>query len=164
LYSKSSNVNIEAEVAIIDQKQADGELVSKGPIAPVSTILLTTAKWSITSFVYHCGGLQSEHPARVSLEKMKVEILEIRIAERLGNCSPMATSRLMLGGRKHLSSFLSNKHDILKRVRALVGAILESIDCKVRTQKLKDSLNPFTKYELGIQQTDLSTINNWNIR
>lgn len=74
LYSKSSNVNIEAEVAIIDQKQANVEPVNKSSIASVSTILLTTAKWSITSFVYHFGGLQSEHPVRVYLEKMKVEI------------------------------------------------------------------------------------------
>jgi hypothetical protein len=88
-----SNVNIEAESVIIDQKQANGELVSKDPIAPVSTILPTSAKWSITFFVHHCVGLQSEHPARVYLEKIQVEITQIRIAERLGNCSPMATSK-----------------------------------------------------------------------
>jgi hypothetical protein len=49
------------------------------------------------------------------------------------------------------------------RVRAMVGAILENINTKISTRKLKESLNPLTKFELGLKQTDLSTINNWNI-
>lgn len=49
------------------------------------------------------------------------------------------------------------------RVRALVGAILENTNSKVNGQKLKDSLNPLTKFSLGLKQTDLPTINNWNI-
>jgi hypothetical protein len=49
------------------------------------------------------------------------------------------------------------------RVRAMVGAILENINTKISTRKLKESLNPLTKFELGLKQTDLATINNWNI-
>lgn len=49
------------------------------------------------------------------------------------------------------------------RVRALLGAILENMNSKVSTQKLKDSLNPLTKFKLGLKQTDLATINNWYI-
>jgi predicted transcriptional regulator of viral defense system len=49
------------------------------------------------------------------------------------------------------------------RVRALLGAILENFKNKVDTNKLKDSLNPFTKIKLGLKVTDLPNINNWNI-
>ena len=45
----------------------------------------------------------------------------------------------------------------------MVGAILENINTKISTRKLKESLNPLTKFELGLKQTDLATINNWNI-
>ena len=49
------------------------------------------------------------------------------------------------------------------RVRALVGAMLESLEIKVNTDKLKESLNPLTKIKLGLKESDLSTIKNWNI-
>ncbi|PKP29597.1 MAG: hypothetical protein CVU00_14820 [Bacteroidetes bacterium HGW-Bacteroidetes-17] len=49
------------------------------------------------------------------------------------------------------------------RVRALVGAILENQRIKANTDKLKESLNPLTKIKLGLKETDLNTIKNWNI-
>ena len=49
------------------------------------------------------------------------------------------------------------------RVRALVGALLESLEINVNTDKLKESLNPLTKIKLGLKESDLSTIKNWNI-
>lgn len=49
------------------------------------------------------------------------------------------------------------------RVRALVGTILEQINSKASVQKLKESLNPLTKFKLGIKPIDLPTINHWNI-
>jgi hypothetical protein len=49
------------------------------------------------------------------------------------------------------------------RVRALLGAILESIDSNINTTKLKESINPLTKFKLNLKKTDLQTINNWNI-
>lgn len=49
------------------------------------------------------------------------------------------------------------------RVKALLGAVLENINSQVSTSKLKQSLNPLTKFELGIKKSVLPTINNWNI-
>lgn len=49
------------------------------------------------------------------------------------------------------------------RVRALLGAILDNMDNNIETSKLKDGLNPLTKFRLGLNQKDLPTIKNWNI-
>jgi hypothetical protein len=49
------------------------------------------------------------------------------------------------------------------RVRALLGAMLQNIDENRNTQKLKESLNPITKFELGLQERDLPTLKNWYI-
>jgi len=49
------------------------------------------------------------------------------------------------------------------RVRALLGAILENTNSIVKLQKLKESLNPLSSYELGLKESDLPTIKNWNI-
>ncbi|MEO6686042.1 MAG: DUF6088 family protein [Dyadobacter sp.] len=50
------------------------------------------------------------------------------------------------------------------RVRALLGAILEDIKNKTDLSKLKESLNPLTKFELGIPNAALKTTSNWNIQ
>ena len=50
------------------------------------------------------------------------------------------------------------------RVRALTGAILEYLNIQVNTEKLKQSLNPFTKIQLGLKESELPTIQNWNIK
>lgn len=50
------------------------------------------------------------------------------------------------------------------RVRALLGAILENINQDNEIKKLADSLNPLTKYEIGINKTILPSIENWNIK
>jgi predicted transcriptional regulator of viral defense system len=50
------------------------------------------------------------------------------------------------------------------RVRALVGAILESLGKKnQRLDKLKNSLNPLSTFELGIKEQELPTKSNWYI-
>lgn len=49
------------------------------------------------------------------------------------------------------------------RVRALIGAILENTVNNINTKKLKNSLNPLTKYKLGLKEKDLPTIKNWYI-
>lgn len=49
------------------------------------------------------------------------------------------------------------------RVRALLGAMLQNIDENRSTQKLKESLNPITKFELGLKERDLPTLKNWYI-
>lgn len=50
------------------------------------------------------------------------------------------------------------------RVRALTGAILEYLNIQVNTEKLKQSLNPLTKIQLGLKESELPTIQNWNIK
>lgn len=49
------------------------------------------------------------------------------------------------------------------RVRALVGAILEDLGNRKMLTPLKESLNPFTKINLGIDSVVLPTKENWNI-
>ncbi len=50
------------------------------------------------------------------------------------------------------------------RVRALLGAILEQLNQKGGIEKLKESLNPLTYFNLGLRKTSLKTALNWNIR
>ena len=51
------------------------------------------------------------------------------------------------------------------RVRALLGAILESQMASSKDiKKLKESLNPLTTIKVGLKESDLPTINNWNIK
>ena len=50
------------------------------------------------------------------------------------------------------------------RVRALLGAILENNGkSKNVTKALLNSINPLTKIELGLNTSDLPTVENWNI-
>lgn len=49
------------------------------------------------------------------------------------------------------------------RTRALLGALLEDIGINQPLEKLKTSLNPFTKYKLGINDTILPTASKWNV-
>lgn len=47
-------------------------------------------------------------------------------------------------------------------VRALTGALLERIGCD--SARIKETLNPFTKYSLGISASTLPNKSNWNIK
>ena len=49
------------------------------------------------------------------------------------------------------------------RTRALVGAILKEIGLWEKSYILKESLNPITKYKIGISIDNLPTKNYWNI-
>lgn len=49
------------------------------------------------------------------------------------------------------------------RVRALLGAMLEQLKQTNEIEKLMESLNPLTKYKLGIKIEYLPTALNWNI-
>jgi hypothetical protein len=49
------------------------------------------------------------------------------------------------------------------RTRALLGAMLETIDNTIDTKALKESLNPLTKVKIGLTENELSTVNNWYI-
>ena len=50
------------------------------------------------------------------------------------------------------------------RVRAFLGAILEEIQSGLELNPLKESLNPFTKFALGFNNSLLKTASNWNIQ
>lgn len=50
------------------------------------------------------------------------------------------------------------------RVIAFLGAIIEDMSIKVQIDKLKNNLNPLTKYSLGINSKILSTVNKWGIK
>jgi len=49
------------------------------------------------------------------------------------------------------------------RTRALLGAILENLNLKMDLSELNNSLNPLTKINLSIKETELPTIKKWNI-
>lgn len=49
------------------------------------------------------------------------------------------------------------------RTRALIGAILKEIGLREQSYKLKETLNPLTKYKIGIKTTTLTTKKYWNI-
>lgn len=49
------------------------------------------------------------------------------------------------------------------RVRALLGAILSEEGSSVNLTKLKESLNPLSTYDYGLGQSDLSSVQYWNI-
>jgi hypothetical protein len=92
----------------------------------------------------------------------------IKDIKKIPDC-PVANAVKILG--KKLESFNDKKLDELikyailypPRVRALLGAMLENIDANVDTLNLKESLNPITKFELGLKETDLPTLKNWYI-
>lgn len=64
---------------------------------------------------------------------------------------------------KQISEMIKYALSYPPRVKTLLGAVLENINSQVSTSKLKQSLNPLTKFELGIKKSVLPTINNWNI-
>ena len=49
------------------------------------------------------------------------------------------------------------------RTKALLGAIMENLKININLKELKGSINPLTKVNLFIKETDLPTIKNWNI-
>ncbi len=49
------------------------------------------------------------------------------------------------------------------RVRAFLGALLENLNLTENINSLKESLNPFSEYDFGIEEI-LPTAENWNIK
>jgi hypothetical protein len=50
------------------------------------------------------------------------------------------------------------------RVRAFVGSVLENIDETLDLINLKKSINPLSKYKVGITSRLLTNANNWNLK
>jgi hypothetical protein len=53
--------------------------------------------------------------------------------------------------------------DFTPRTRALVGALLEELDCKKYTDIIKQSLNSTTTFRLGIDESVLKNAREWKI-
>jgi hypothetical protein len=86
---------------------------------------------------------------------------------RIPDCSVKQAVKRMNAIIKGLS--LKEKKELIRyaffypaRVRALLGAILENMNLNLNLNELKSSLNPLTKRKIGIKETDLPTIKNWN--
>ncbi|KPA12663.1 hypothetical protein MHK_007129, partial [Candidatus Magnetomorum sp. HK-1] len=63
-----------------------------------------------------------------------------------------------------LSSTPLNTHPEFPRVRAFLGALLETIYADMHLGQLTQSLNSLTSYDLGITSDMLSTAEKWNIK
>lgn len=92
----------------------------------------------------------------------------IKDIKRIPDCSVNQAVKILSGKIKKLNE--KQISDLVKyallyptRVRALVGAMLENLNIQANTEKLKQSLNPLTKVNLGLKETELPTIKNWNI-
>ncbi len=73
------------------------------------------------------------------------------------------SSRIRNLDEKQLTALVKYALRYPPRVRALVGAILENLNSSTNTNKLKEGLNPLTQFKLGLRESDLPSIKNWNI-
>ncbi|GHA81354.1 type IV toxin-antitoxin system AbiEi family antitoxin domain-containing protein [Pontibacter akesuensis] len=64
---------------------------------------------------------------------------------------------------RDMERFLALALDYNPATRALLGALLEQLDYAQEAEKLKQSLNPLTKYKLGISGSILPNRKDWNI-
>ncbi len=75
------------------------------------------------------------------------------ISERIRNLNPKEIKLLIKLGLAYPP-----------RVRAFLGALLESMKIDIDLSELKNSLNPFSEYSYGINEEQLATIGKWRIR
>lgn len=92
----------------------------------------------------------------------------IKDSKRIPDCPISQAVKVLSGKIKTLNE--KQIADLIKyallyppRVRALLGAMLENLNIHSNIDKLKQSLNPLSKIKLGLKETDLPTIKNWNI-
>ena len=92
----------------------------------------------------------------------------IKDSKRIPDCPISQAVKVLSGKIKTLNE--KQIADLIKyallyppRVRALLGAMLENQNIQTNIEKLKQSLNPLSKIKLGLKETDLPTIKNWNI-
>ena len=92
----------------------------------------------------------------------------IKDIKRIPDCTVANAVKILI---KKIESFDDKSvGDLIKyallyppRVRAMLGAMLQNIDDGIITEKLKESLNPITTFEIGLKENDLPTIKNWYI-
>jgi hypothetical protein len=92
----------------------------------------------------------------------------IKDIKRIPDCSVSQAVKILSGkvsklNEKQISDLVKYALIYPTRVRALAGAMLENLNIQANTEKLKQSLNPLTKVKLGLKETELPTIKNWNI-
>jgi len=92
----------------------------------------------------------------------------IKDIKRIPDCTvrkavKIVSSKIINLNEKQISELIKYAMLYPPRVRTLVGAILENLKIDTPLYKLKQSLNPLTKIKLGLKETDLPTIKNWNI-
>ena len=107
-----------------------------------------------------------------TINKQNIPLLQlldaIRYIKKIPNTTVNKSCVRLLSLLKELSS--NEKEQIIKlalkyppRVVALLGALLEEIGVK-NLDILKQSLNPISVYKLGLSNSNLSTLKNWNIK
>jgi hypothetical protein len=92
----------------------------------------------------------------------------IKDIKRIPDCSVSQAVKILSGkisklNEKQISDLVKYALLYPTRVRALTGAMLENLNILANIEKLKQSLNPLTKVKLGLKETELPTIKNWNI-
>ncbi|MDD2782316.1 DUF6088 family protein [Sulfuricurvum sp.] len=109
---------------------------------------------------------------RRSPKKSNVQLLQILDALRQIKKIPDATPSDVLINIKGIITLLSDVEkkelsklvlDFTPRTRALVGAILEELDCKQYTDAIKQSLNTTTTFRLRINESVLKYGRSWKI-
>ncbi len=109
---------------------------------------------------------------RRSPKKSNIQLLQILDALRQIKKIPDATPSDVLINIKGIITQLSDDQikvfsklalDFTPRTRALVGAILEELDCRYYTDAIKQSLNSMTTFRLGIKEGVLKYGREWKI-
>jgi hypothetical protein len=88
--------------------------------------------------------------------------------KRIPDCSVANAIKILTGkintlNEKKITELINYATLYPPRVKALLGAVLENQNKEIDLQKLKQSLNPLTKFDVGLKDSDLPTIKNWNI-
>jgi len=81
----------------------------------------------------------------------------------VGSAITILKERILQLEGKEISAIIGYALFYPPRVRALLGAILETAGPKPALHKLSESLNPFTEFRLGITSDQLSTAPKWRI-
>jgi Family of unknown function (DUF6088) len=92
----------------------------------------------------------------------------IKDIKQIPDCSVSQAVKILSGkinklSEKQISDLVKYAMNYPTRVRAMTGAMLENLNIQANTEELKQSLNPLTKVKLGIKETELPSIKNWNI-
>jgi len=74
------------------------------------------------------------------------------------------TNKILELDNKQIKELIKIAIEYPPRVRAFLGALLENIFKNRNLETLDDSLNPLSKYKLGLTKEILPTVDKWNIK